>query len=413
MKVKKLIAITAVVAGICLLGYVVVRDTDHDGPDHDHAAHSEETYDDGEDKGQEAHETEEEAIELTAEEIREIGLETAVAGPGTVDIHISLPGEIRVNEDRMAHIVPRVQGAVTEVRKGLGDIVKAGEVIAIIESQELADAKAGYLAAVERYEMAKLAFEREESLWKDKISSEQDYLGKKQAFTEAGIGMRVAEQKLHAIGFSEDYLEKLPTESELLLTRFEITAPFDGTIIEKHIVLGELVGSESAVYIIADLSLVWVDLQVYPKDLKHIKKGQQVVISADFEIPQASGVISYVGPIVGAESRAALARVILANESGVFRPGLFITAHAAVSKTQAKVLVPKEAIQSLEGRKCVFIRDQHGFEPAFVGTGLTNSTHVEILSGLSAGQEYVTKGAFALKAKIVTSTLDSHAGHGH
>jgi len=397
MKSKKLIAIIAVVLAVCLLGYIAVRNTEHATTPYEHDAHKEE--------GQ--------AIELTPEEIREIGLETAVASPGTVDIHISLAGEIRVNQDRMAHIVPRVEGVVTEVYKKLGDTVKTDEVIAVIESRELADAKAGYLAAVERYEMSKLSFDREEKLWKEKISSEQDYLDKKQIMTEASIGKRAVEQKLHAIGFDESYLKKLGSESEQLLTRFEIKAPFEGTIIEKHIVLGELVGTESAVYIVADLSSVWVDLQVYPKDLKHIKKGQQVVISADSEIPQASGVISYVGPIVGTESRTALARAVLANKSGVFRPGLFINAQAAVSKTQATVVVPKVSIQSLEGRKCVFIKDERGFEPAFIEIGLENTSYAEILSGLAAGQEYVTKGAFTLKSKIVTSTFDSHAGHGH
>jgi cobalt-zinc-cadmium efflux system membrane fusion protein len=88
-------------------------------------------------------------------------------------------------------------------------------------------------------------------------------------------------------------------------------------------------------------------------------------------------------------------------------------AKALVSKTRAKVVVAKDSIQSLQGRKCMFVKDAHGFEPVFVETGLENASKAEILSGLSAGQEYVTKGAFALKAKIVTSTLDSHAGHGH
>ena len=177
--------------------------------------------------------------------------------------------------------------------------------------------------------------------------------------------------------------------------------------------LGELVGQESTVFIITDLSSVWVDLQVYPKDLKHIKEGQKVTISADSEIPNVSSTIIYVGPIVGAESRTALARVILDNSSSVFRPGLFVTAQATISKTQSKVVVPKDTIQSFEGRKCVFIKDAHGFEPVFVEIGLENTNHSEILSGLAVGQEYVTKGAFALKSKIVTSTLDSHAGHGH
>ena len=430
MKFDKLTIITALVLAICLSGCKATKDDEHAGHDHaktanvpdEHQGHDDDQghdesgdIDEHQDENAQTGEdvNEEQAIGLTPQEIKEIGLETALAKAGTVNVNISLPGEIRINEDQMAHVVPRAEGVVTEVKKKLGDTVIAGEVIAVIESQSLADAKAGYLATVERHEMAKLSFDREEKLWKEKISSEQDYLQKKQALTEAGIAKRAAEQKLHAIGFDESYLKKLPGEPEQLLTRFEIKAPFKGTIIEKHIVLGELVGTESAVYIVADLSSVWIDLQVYPKDLKSIKKGRQVVISANSEIPNAKGIISYVGPILGAESRTALARVVLANDSGVFRPGLFITAQVAASKTQAKVVVPTSAIQSLGGKKCVFTKDAHGFEPAFVEIGLANKDQVEILSGLAVGQEYVTKGAFSLKSIIVTSTLDSHAGHGH
>jgi len=413
MKSQKRIAIITVVLAVCILGYLTVNNTAHDDPEHDHTQHAAAPYDPDAHEGHGENENEGQAIELTPEEIRQIGLITTVAGPGTVDIHINLTGEIKINQDQMAHVVPRVEGVVTKVNKKLGDTVKAGEVIAVIESRELADSKAAYLAAVERYEMTKLSFHREEKLWNEKISSKQDYLDKKQELTEADIKKRTAEQKLHAIGFDELYLNELPGESEQLLTRFEIKAPFEGTIIEKHIVLGELVGTESSVYIVADLSSVWVDLQVYPKDLKYIKTGQQVLISADSEIPDAAGTISYIGPIVEADSRTALARVVLPNGSLVFRPGLFVNARVSVSKTQAKVVVPKNTIQSLEGLKCVFVKDDHGFEPVLIEIGLENTNHVEVLSGLTAGQEYVTKGAFALKSKIVTSTLDSHAGHGH
>lgn len=407
MNAKITISLIAAGIAVCLFGYIVIQHTAEEHPEHNRAAHSE-TAD-----GVDEHADEELAIELTPEEIREISLETATAGPALIETYMTLSGEIRVNEDRMAHVVPRVEGVVTEVEKTLGDAVKAGEVIAVIESRDLADAKAGYLAAVERYEMAKLAFGREEKLWNEKISSEQDYLDRKQGLTEARIDMRSAEQKLHAIGFGESYLEKLNDEPDPFLTRFEITAPFEGTIIEKHIVLGELVKTDAAVFVVADLSSVWVDLHVYPKDLGQIKTGQEVVIFADSDIPNPLGTISYIGPTVGAESRTATARIVLANESGAFRPGLFITARAAVAKRQAKVVVAKEAIQTLEGRKCVFIKDEHGFEPAFVELGLADAVRVEILSGIDAGQDYVTTGSFSLKSKIVTSTLDSHAGHGH
>jgi cobalt-zinc-cadmium efflux system membrane fusion protein len=116
---------------------------------------------------------------------------------------------------------------------------------------------------------------------------------------------------------------------------------------------------------------------------------------------------------VAAGSRTALVRVILSNEQGLFRPGLFVTAAVAASLTPVKVMIPKDALQSLEGKKCVFVKNEHGFEPSFVETGLETPDAAEILSGLTAGQTYVTKGAFDLKAKIITSSLGSHAGHGH
>lgn len=406
MKTKLILTIIALIA-VVLFFRLAVGNADSENHGHEHGESCTTSLHDQE------HEGNEQIIELTSEEIDEIGLKTAIASGGTIDIHINLTGEIRINADSMAHIVPRVTGVVTQVNKKLGDTVRNGESIAVIESQELADAKALYLSSVERYEMAKWTFEREEKLWQEKITSEQDYLDGKRLLIEAGIEKRSAQQKLLAIGFDQSYLDKLPSEPEQFLTRFEIKAPFDGTVIEKHIVLGELISTEEAVFIIADLDSVWVDLHVYPKDVKNIKKGQQVIISADSEIPQSFGVISYIGNTIGTDSRRLLARVVLNNGSGMLRPGIFINAKVSVPQSEADIVVPKESIQSLDGKKCIFIKDEHGFEPLFVETGLENTEYTQILSGLQAGQEYVTKGAFSLKSKIITSTLDSHAGHGH
>ena len=197
------------------------------------------------------------------------------------------------------------------------------------------------------------------------------------------------------------------------LAWYPIRAPFDATIVDKHITLGEIVGDDTEVLVIADLSSVWVDLHVYQKDLMSIKKGQKVIISAGETIPDIEGVISYVGSVVGQESRTVLARVVLPNESGMLRPGLFVSAKVTIDDIDAGVIVPKDAVQNLNGRKCVFVKDQHGFEPSYVSLGRSDTDYVEVTSGLDPGQQYVTKGAFELKAKIITSTLDSHAGHGH
>ncbi|MFI4911094.1 MAG: efflux RND transporter periplasmic adaptor subunit [Sedimentisphaeraceae bacterium JB056] len=389
---------------------------DHDSKE-GHGLHDEE---DGhqEDSGHEGHghgesEHAEKIVELTEKQIEQIGLETSVAKGGTIDITTMLTGEINLNEDRMVQVVPRVEGIVVAVNKKLGDKVHQGEILAVLESRELADMKTEYLAELERYELAKLSFEREEKLWKDKISSQQEYLEIRQAFVETKIAKQSAEQKLVAIGFDKSYLKKLAEGSEQKLTRFEIKAPFDGEVISKDIVLGKLVGIESVVYVIADLDTVWIDLQVYSGDMNFIKEGQNVHVFIDGRDVSVETKIDYLGAVADAESRTILARSVADNSSGIFKPGLFVTASAAVSKTEAKVVVEKDAVQSINGEKCVFVKDEHGYEQLYVETGVQDHDSVEITSGLSVGQEYVAKGAFALKSKIVTSTLDSHAGHGH
>ena len=173
MKNKFIFSRIVLLIAIVSLVYFIVQNQDHNNFEHIKSTHkNHEEHDD--------HDDVEQVIKLTPEEIHEIGLQTAVAGSGTIDTRINLTGEIKLNEDRMAHIVPRVDGVVIEVNKKLGDIVKTNEVIAVIESRELADVKAEYLAAIERYEIAKLAFDREKNLWSEKISSEEDYLNQKQ-----------------------------------------------------------------------------------------------------------------------------------------------------------------------------------------------------------------------------------------
>ncbi len=218
-------------------------------------------------------------------------------------------------------MVPRVSGIVRQVRKSLGDPVKDGEIMAVIESRELAAAKATYLAAIEREKLAQANFAREEGLWRKKVTSEQEYLDARQALAETRIEKSSAEQQLHALGFSDAYLKELPEQADATYTRYEIRAPFAGTIIEKHLTLGENVNADSEVFTIADLSTVWVDINVYQKDLPKIRKGQKVVIEAGHDIPAATGTIAWLGPLVGEATRTAKARVILPNPDRGAAPG--------------------------------------------------------------------------------------------
>ncbi|MFQ5799006.1 MAG: efflux RND transporter periplasmic adaptor subunit [Bacteroidota bacterium] len=340
--------------------------------------------------------------------MKEFGIEVGTAGPGELQIRINLPGEIVANADNLVHIVSRVDGIVREVRKRLGDPVRTGEVMAVIESRELADAKAAYLAGLERLALAQTNFTREEKLWKSKISSEQEYLSAKQALAEARIALRSAEQKLHALGFTHEYLKKLPALPDEEFIRYEIVAPFDGTIIKKHITLGEVLSSQSEIYEIADLSSVWVNLTVYQKDLTSVDTGQQVVVRAAQVGTEAAGVIDYVSPIVEESTRTATARVVLENPDGLWRPGIFITGEIDIREVEVGLLVPRSALQTLDGQDVVFVQTPEGFEPQPVKIGLSDSEHVQIVSGLKAGQRFAVTNSFTLKAELGKEAFGGH-----
>ncbi len=362
----------------------------------------------------ESHEHEDEhVVELSAEQIAELGIEVAVAGPGQLQRTVSLPGQIAVNADRLAHIVTRVAGVATEVRKTLGDKVVHGEIMAVVESRELADAKAAYLAARQKLELAQATFTREQGLWDKRISSEQEFLDAKQAVAETRIELHAAEQKLHALGLGDEYVRTLSDLPDVLLTRYEIVAPFDATVIARHITIGEALKDDSEVFVIADLSTVWVQLDMHQRDLTYVREGQEAVVAVGPGVPQARGRISYVGPIAAEDTRTVSARVVLPNVEGQYRPGLFVTAEILAETASAEVLVPEQAIQSLEGQPCVFVPSEHGFEARFVSVGRSSQGAVEIASGLTVGETFVRQGAFELKAAIVTAGLGSHAGHGH
>lgn len=399
-----------------------VNEESHEGHDHEPDIHDQETHDahpdahDSHDAHGHSDNEFDGSIELMSKpQTNEAGITTDTIRTGIISKQIKLTGEVTFNQDRIVHLVPRISGVVVSVYKKLGDPVKQGDVLAVIHSRELTDIKSEYLAAIERIANSKINFERESSLWQKKIIPERQYLESKQNYTETRIALQSAERKLHALGFSEQYIADLPNQPHESLVQYNLTAPSDGVIIEKHIVQGELVTTESPLFIVSDISSLWIDLQVYPKDLESVTAGQKIFISALEGKLTAQGIISFLSPVISQETRTALARVELSNTNNMWRAGLFATAivtpeHNGENNT---LVVPKSAIQTINGNLCVFIVTSKGYFPVTVETGQSNNTHMEILSGVSAGQTYVSNGSFELKAKLVTSQLDGHAGHGH
>ncbi|AAO53920.1 efflux transporter periplasmic adaptor subunit [Pseudomonas syringae pv. tomato] len=338
------------------------------------------------------HEEEEEGhIELTAEQIKTAGIELATAEPRQMSTTVTFPGEIRFDEDRTAHVVPRVSGVVESVKVDLGQAVKKGQVLAVIASQQISDQRSELNAAQRRQELARLTLQREKKLWEDKISAEQDYLQARQDFQEADINLANARQKISAIGASLS-----PSAGN----RYELIAPFDSMVVEKHLGIGEMVNEASNAFTLSDLSRVWATFGVAPRDLDKVVVGRPVIVSAPDLNARVEGKIGYVGSLLGEQTRAAAVRVTLANPQGAWRPGLFVSVEVAAEQSSVAVSVPDSAIQSIEEKPSVFVRNAEGFQLTPVTLGRRDGGHVEIVKGLAAGTQVAAAGSFILKSEL-------------
>ena len=359
-----------------------------DKDDHGDEAHGEKSH--GGEASGESH-AEEGKLELSAEQISAAGIELAVAASRAMSTSVTFPGEIRFDEDRTTHVVPRVGGIVEEVKVDLGQAVKKGQVLAVIASQQISDQRSELNAAQRRLELARLTMQREKKLWEDKISAEQDYLLARQAYQEAEISFANGRQKLSAIGASLK-----PSAGN----RYELIAPFDSVVIEKHLAIGEVVNESSTAFTLSDLSRVWATFGVAPKDLNKVVVGRAVTVSAPDLNAHVEGRISYVGSLLGEQTRAAAVRVVLANPEGAWRPGLFVSVDVTADKASAAVSLPESAIQSIEDQTSVFVRNAEGFELRPVKVGRRDGGYVEIVQGLAVGTQVAAAGSFILKSEL-------------
>jgi len=200
-------------------------------------------------------------------------------------------------------------------------------------------------------------------------------------------------------------------ESSESLSPYEVISLIEGTVVEKHATVGEVVKDDAEIYQVADLNTVWLNLTVYQKDLSAIRVGQPVTVSVGTGMSDVKGTISYISPTVDEHTRTARARAVLSNRDGALRPGLFVTADVVVSTHNVPVLVPRTALQTIDDQVSVFVKTSEGFQPKSVITGRSNDTNAEIISGLAAGQQYVAKGAFTLKAQLSKGAFGD--GHNH
>jgi cobalt-zinc-cadmium efflux system membrane fusion protein len=345
--------------------------------------------------------TKEPGLQLSKEEIAAAAIIIAPLQEQEFHEQISVTATIQANQDKLARVAPRVAGRVTQVMANLGDKVKQGQALALVDSVEVGEAQSSYVQAVSEHALAKSGMERAEKLYADQIIPQKDYLRVRADFEKAKAVLRATGEKRQILGIAG-------RQNSAGTSVFAVAAPFAGTVIEKKAVLGELAQSEKEMFSIADLSNVWIETNLYEKDVGKVKIGAEAQITtAAYPGETFKGKVTYISSAMDKESRTVKARVEVPNTDGRLKLEMFATATIATAGMTKALLLPEQAVLLIQGQPTVFIQDADGFEPRAVELGDKLQGQVILKSGITPGEKVVTGGAYTLKAKMLKSQISA------
>ncbi len=339
----------------------------------------------------------EKLLDLSDAEIHQAGIKIQKLELQEKADQIVVTATIQANQDRLAHVAPRVPGRIVKVNASLGDRVKPGQALATLDSIELGEARSSYLQAASEAAVVQAGFDRAKRLQTENIIPEKDYLRARAEHEKARAALRAAADKLRMMGVSPEKLSG---------SVFPLTAPFSGTVIEKKAVLGELAQPDASLFTVADLSTLWIESDLFEKDLGKVKVGAQAAVTVSAYPGEVfKGLLTYISSTMDRETRTVKARVEVPNPDGRLKPEMFATVAIGTGGSVKALLVPEEAVLLLQGQPTVFVAESGGFEPRAVEVGERTQGYAVLKSGVAAGESVVVSGAYALKARLLKSQI--------
>ena len=335
------------------------------------------------------HAEEEGVVELTQQQIGAAGIVLARvirSGGGS----LTLPATVEGDPQGTQVVSAAIGGRVVSLTRNLGQTVGRGQTLAVIESREAATLNAEIEASRARLGLAESNLRREQRLFDQRVTAEQDLIAARTAAAEARIALRLAQQQVSAAGAGGG-----------ALNRIAIVAPLSGQIVARTATLGQTVAADAELFRVANLSRVSVTVSLSPADASKVRPGSEIEIVAGDR--KSAARIDFVSPILDETTRLASVIAVIDNRAGQWRVGEPVTASIRLSNAGAAagtVLVPGSAVQTVEGKPTVFVRTAQGFKATPVILGPPSGDNVVVTSGLKGDEQIAAAGSFTLKAEL-------------
>ena len=347
------------------------------------------------------------------------GIEVEIVQQTAIEGSLSATGKILVTENGTASIGPVHEGRIVNLYAGQGSVVRKGQKLADLESADIDEAEADYLKALADYENArrtsaaevkfaqatydrtKLLFEREITPRKNLQQAEHDLevarSNEISAVSSAKVTVANARRHLLILGLNDSRINAIARNQNLGSSVFSLISPISGIVVERNATVGATVGSDATLFKIIDVSRVWIDANVFEKDLARVRNGQIVNVTVPaFPGSTFSGRIILISSIVDPETRTVKVRTEVSNGDGRLKPDMFANVEIVTAAKRTAISVPLAAVLDDGGRSVVFVAEGNGYKTKEVTLGLKSDDRVEILEGLVEGDKVVVKGNYLL-----------------
>jgi len=345
-------------------------------------------------------------IQLNSKSIEAANLKSEEVSLRSLKNILQVPGKVRFNENKLAHVGSRVPGKIDEVVVNLGEKVKEGDSLAVIDSTELGTAQSEYLKAKANLLAEEKSYQRAKKLLEGKAISLGEYQKREAEYLNVGAEFKAAEDRLHLLGMSEEEVKRIGSE-HIINSKVAVRAPFTGTVVERHATLGEVIEPASNLFTLADLTTLWVIADVTEKDIPQVKTGLPVEVRVSpYPNDMFKGIVTYIGDQIDPSTRTVRVRTEVDNSLAKLKPEMFATVFITTDVLSDVLAIPGEAVQTDGNKKIVFVdKSNGGFEKREVSLGRQVDSFYQVLDGIKPGERLVTKGSFLLKSEAQKGEL--------